>query len=123
MSSSLQSSACVVRLIWMVLEVGGLWPYSCCFARCCFQDLFDIAISILVQFPSSFFSIRLVSVHVVHPFSRIDPNAAWKKLCFNLSDWSDLRMINNLSIAGARGAMVIVVGNGHGDTSSNPGRD
>ena len=24
---------------------------------------------------------------------------------------------------GARGVMVIVVGNGHGDTSSNPGRD
>ena len=25
--------------------------------------------------------------------------------------------------AGANGVMVIVVGNGHGDTSSNPGRD
>ena len=24
---------------------------------------------------------------------------------------------------GARGVMVIVAGNGHGDTSSNPGRD
>ena len=24
---------------------------------------------------------------------------------------------------GIRGAMVIIVGNGHGDTSSNPGRD
>ena len=28
-----------------------------------------------------------------------------------------------ISIGGARGVMVIVVGNGHGDTSSNPGRD
>ena len=27
------------------------------------------------------------------------------------------------SIGGARGLMVIVVGNGHGDTSSNPGQD
>ena len=27
------------------------------------------------------------------------------------------------STGGARGVMVIVVGNGHGDTSSNPGRD
>ena len=27
------------------------------------------------------------------------------------------------NIGGARGVMVIVVGNGHGDTSSNPGRD
>ena len=26
-------------------------------------------------------------------------------------------------IGGARGVMVIVVGNEHGDTSSNPGRD
>ena len=26
-------------------------------------------------------------------------------------------------IGGARGVMVIVVGNGHGDTSSNPGRN
>ncbi len=29
---------------------------------------------------------------------------------------------NNLS-GGARGVMVIVVGNGYGNTSSNPGRD
>ena len=27
----------------------------------------------------------------------------------------------NLEYGGARGVMVIVVGNGHGDTSSNPG--
>ena len=26
-------------------------------------------------------------------------------------------------LGGARGVMVIVLGNGHGDTSSNPGRD
>ena len=26
-------------------------------------------------------------------------------------------------LGGARGVMIIVVGNGHGDTSSNPGRD
>ena len=31
--------------------------------------------------------------------------------------------INVLSAGGARGVMVIVVGNGHGDTSSKPGRD
>ena len=27
------------------------------------------------------------------------------------------------NIGGARGVVVIVLGNGHGDTSSNPGRD
>ena len=31
--------------------------------------------------------------------------------------------IKEYSIGGACGVMVIVVGNGHGDTSSNPGRD
>ena len=29
----------------------------------------------------------------------------------------------NLIFGGARGVMVIVVGNGHGDTSSYPGRE
>ena len=28
-----------------------------------------------------------------------------------------------MDLGGTRGVMVIVVGNGHGDTSSNPGRD
>ena len=32
-------------------------------------------------------------------------------------------LINLYIIGGARGVMVIAVGNGHGDTSSNPGRD
>ena len=32
-------------------------------------------------------------------------------------------MINNSKQSSARGIMVIVVGNEHGDTSSNPGRD
>ena len=31
--------------------------------------------------------------------------------------------INNINLGGARGVMVIVVGSGHGDMSSNPGRD
>ena len=31
--------------------------------------------------------------------------------------------ITRVYTGGARGVMVIVVGNGHGDTSSNPGRD
>ena len=32
-------------------------------------------------------------------------------------------LIDNDNNGGASGVMVIVVGNGHGDTSSNPGRD
>ena len=33
------------------------------------------------------------------------------------------QLIYTVYRGGARGVMVIVVGNGHGDTSSNPGRD
>ena len=44
-------------------------------------------------------SIRLVSVHVVHPYSSIDTTAAWKKLHFILSIRSDFHMTDSLSIA------------------------
>ena len=79
--------------------MGDKWPYSCCFVACCLQDLFNITRRILVELPSSFFSIRLVSVHVVHPYSSIDKTAAWKKLCFISSVWSDFHMTDRLSIA------------------------
>ena len=48
---------------------------------------------------SCFFSIRSVSVHVVHPYSSIDTTAAWKKLRFILSVRSDFHMTDCLSIA------------------------
>ena len=82
MSSSLlhqQCHACLIRLTWIVLGIGSKWPYSTCFDGG-LQDLFNNARSILVKFPSSFFSIRLVSVHVVHPYWSID--TTWKKLHF-----------------------------------------
>ena len=94
-----QCPACFVCLIWMILEIGDGRLYNCCFMGCCFQDLFNIACSILVQFPSSFFSRRFISIHVVHPYSRIDTTPAWKKLCFILLDRLDLHMIDNLPIA------------------------
>ena len=51
MSSSLlfpQCPAYLVRLIWIAFVMGGKWPYSTGFVGCCFQDLFNIARSILV---------------------------------------------------------------------------
>ena len=51
MSSSLllqQCPACLVRLTWIVFVMGVKWPYSWCLVRCCRQDLFNIARSILV---------------------------------------------------------------------------
>ena len=53
----------------------GIQPYSCYFVGCCFQDLFNIACSIFVQFLSSCFSIHFVSIHVVHQYSSINTTA------------------------------------------------
>ena len=41
-----QCPACLVRLILIVVVMGGRSPYSCCFVGCCLQDLFNIARSI-----------------------------------------------------------------------------
>ena len=101
MSSSLllqQCPACLVRLTWIVFVIRGWWPYSWCLVGCCRQDLFKIARSILVYLPSSFFSSRFVSVHVVQPYSSIDVTAAWKKLRFISSVRSDFHIIDSLLI-------------------------
>ena len=95
----LQCPVCLVRLIWMFFVMGGRWPYSCCFVECCLQDLFNTAHSILVQFLSSFFSIRLVSIHVVHPYSSINMTIAWKKLHFILLDRSVFHITDTLLVA------------------------
>ena len=102
MSSSLlpqQCPASLVPLTWIVFVMRSRWPYSWCFLGYCLQDLFNIARSILVQLASSFFSSRLVSVQVVHPYSSIDTTAASMKLRFILSVRSDFHMIDSLSIA------------------------
>ena len=87
-----QCLACLVRLTSIVFVMGGRWPYSWYLVGCCRQDLFNIARNIFVQLPSSFFSIRLVSVQVVHPYSNNDTTADWKKLRFILSVRSDLHI-------------------------------
>ena len=80
------------------LEIGGKWSYSCCFMGCCFQDLFNIARSILVQFSSGYFSICFVSIHVVHPYSSIDTTTAWKKSRLILSDRQCCYLIKQTNI-------------------------
>ena len=97
-SLSQQCPACLVRLIWMVIEMEGRWPYNYCFVGCGFQDLFITTRCVLVQLPSNFLPIRFVSVHVVHPYCSIGTTAAKKKLCFILSDRFDLYMTDSLSI-------------------------
>ena len=107
MSSSLllqQCPACLVRLTCIVFVMGGRWPYSWCLVGCCRQDLFNIALNILVWLPSSFFFIRLVRVQLVQPYSSIDTTAAWKKLRFNYNNnknnnsWKELtELVSSLS--------------------------
>ena len=111
-STSLMRSSLLLgllRLILIVFVMGGNWQYSCCLVGCCLVGcclvgcclhyLFNIARNILVQLPSSFFSIRLVSAQVVHPYSSINTIATWKKLRFILSIRSDFHMTDNLSVA------------------------
>ena len=88
----------VLFALWMVLEMGGKWPFSCCFMGCCLQDLFNLACCILVQFPSSFSSKRFVSIHTVHPYNGIDTTTAWKISCYIFQDRSEFHMINSLLI-------------------------
>ena len=93
-----QHLACLVCVTWTVCEMGCRWSYSRCFVGCCFQDLFKTVHSILVHFPSSFFSMYFVSVHVVHPYSSVDTAKAGKKYSFILLGRSDFHTIDNLSI-------------------------
>ena len=92
-----QCPACLVHLILIVFMMDGRWLYSYCFVGCCFQDLFNIPHSILVQL-SSFFSIHLVCVHIVYPYSSIDITITQKKLRFILLVKSDFHMTDSLSI-------------------------
>ena len=83
-----QCPACLVRLIWIVFVMDGRSPYSCCFVVCCLNDLFNIARSILMLLPSSFFSIRLVSVHVVQknlPHLKLSAVCKWTLASVNRS--------------------------------------
>ena len=67
-------------LIWMVCKMRGKWPYSCCFVRCCFQDIFNAA--------------SLCSSHL--PFS---PGVTRKSKCCDptvVLTWLQLRRISIL---------------------------
>ena len=49
------------------------------FLEYCSQDLFKIEYSILLLFPSIFFSMCFVSIDVVHPYISMQIAPAWKK--------------------------------------------
>ena len=98
MSSSLLP-ACLVRLIQMVLQMGGNCLYSCRFEGCC-SGIFSVQLlAFLFSFRLAFFSIRLVSVYVVYPFSSIDTTAAWKNCILFYRIGKTSYIINNILIA------------------------
>ena len=80
-----QCLACLAHFMWMVCEMRGKWPHSCCFVGCHFYYRFKTAHDIFVYFPSSFFSKHFVIVQVIHPYTSTD--AAWKNSHFILSDF------------------------------------
>ena len=70
-----QYPSCFIRLITIVLEMGGWWPYSCCFVGCCFRDLLNIACNSLMQLPSSFFLYTLKSALLYEHDHCLEQNA------------------------------------------------
>ena len=47
----------------------------------------------------------------------------FNEICTCIHTYKQNIVLNNIKNGGARGVMVIVIGNWHGDTSSKPGRD
>ena len=52
MSSFLFLLGYLVHIIWMDIEMGCEWSYSCGLVGFCLKDLFHIARRIFVRFPS-----------------------------------------------------------------------
>ena len=75
MSSFLLLQQCPVRLARLMLtvfEIEGKWPYSCYFVGCCFQDLFNIAHSILRSSHLAFsLCVLLATMWCIHTVVRI----------------------------------------------------
>ena len=100
MSSTLllqQGSACLFRLICIIFEMSGKWPYRRCFGGGVVSSD-KTARSNLVLFLSSFFSIHSVIVEELHSYKCTDTATAWKKFRFTLSVKSDFHKIDTLSI-------------------------
>ena len=105
-------SVCISKIPFVLLERSR-------FVHTGFDSM--VKFQSFAQFPRNFqpnhalysFCILAFTYYVINHFISF---TAWPTLAFLLC------MIDFL-VGGARGVMVIVVGNGHGDTSSNPGQD
>ena len=94
-----QCPTCLVRITWIVFVMGDRWPYGCVLWSAAFR-IYSVLLTAIVQLLSFFFSIRLVSVHVVCIHITVSTRpSAWKKLRFILSVRSNFHMTSSLSIA------------------------
>ena len=67
-----QCPACLVRLTWIVFEMGGRWPYSWCLVGCCHQDLFNAVY--MVWFKIRKIKSSIISHHTFYPFKYANIN-------------------------------------------------
>ena len=68
-----------------VLDIRGKFSYSSFMVECCFHDLFNTALSILVYVPSSFFISFFVKVQIADLYKKTDSTTALKKFGSSLS--------------------------------------
>ena len=64
------SPASLAHLIWIVLEIGCRWPYSCCFVGCCSLGFVQYQlVAFSVQFSSSFYCVCFITIIILscHP--------------------------------------------------------
>ena len=99
-SSTLLFQLCLACLTWMVFEMGGRWPYSCCFvggvaSRICSKLHEAFLCSSHLAFSPWTLLTFMWCIHTVV----LDTATAWKKSCFLFSDRSGFHIIDNLSIA------------------------
>ena len=85
------SKSVLVRLILMIFEIGGRWPYICCFVECCAQYLCSSRLAFSLYALSA-------SMWCIFRVEWIQPLLG-RNYLFILSDKSDFHMIDNLSIA------------------------
>ena len=93
----------------MAFVMGGRCPHNCCFVRCCLQDLFNTAHSILVQLLLNFLSIHSVSIHVVHLYVTYWPStkpSIKRCTCINKRKNSGSRWTSNKNITWTQTAWV-----------------
>ena len=84
--------SCIQHVLFVLLEWflrWEMWPYCCCFLGVASEICLRRHIAFLYCSHLIFFSIRSVSIYIMHPYSSIDITTIWKISRFILLDRSD----------------------------------